>query len=44
MDDAPYRLLKTWKFKPAMCGVTSDSDIQVLVRLRMIEIRRLGPF
>jgi TonB family protein len=36
MDDATLQTLKTWKFKPAMCGTEPvTSDIQVVVSFRL---------
>lgn len=37
MDEATLQTLKTWKFKPAMCGaepVVSDIEVVVSFRLR----------
>jgi outer membrane biosynthesis protein TonB len=35
LDDATLSALKTWKFKPAMCGAEAIvSDIQVVVSLK----------
>ena len=37
MDDATLQTLRSWKFKPAMCGadpVVSDIEVVVSVRLQ----------
>jgi TonB family protein len=37
MDEATLQILKTWKFKPAMCGAEPvTSDIQVVVSFRLL--------
>ena len=36
MDDATLQTLKSWRFKPAMCGADPVvSDIQVVVHFRL---------